>query len=67
MSVAIQSGPEFAASSPRVLFEGRFGGAFDVSPDGSRFVFPAPPREGPTELHVVVNWLDEVGNAVGGP
>jgi hypothetical protein len=60
MSVAIQSGPEFSASRPRMLFEGRFGGAYDVSPDGSRFVFPAPQAGGPTEIHVVLHWFGEV-------
>ncbi len=65
MSAAIQSGEEFEASRPRMLFEAPFGSSYDVSPDGTRFVFAGQAPQGPAEVHVVLNWFDEVRKALG--
>ena len=69
MAVDISSSPSFAAGAPRLLFEGRFlrGGGnpgyaeYDVSPDGQRFLMIRSEQEGgPTQVTVVLNWLDEL-------
>jgi serine/threonine-protein kinase len=68
MQVAITSGAGFVASPPRVLFEGRyvFSGtsisAYDVSPDGRRFLMiqPADAVQTETEIHIVLNWSEQL-------
>ena len=69
MTVEIRTQPEFAAGSPRVLFEGRYlsGGQedapreYDVSLDGKRFLLikPGEPKKPVTLLHGVANWFSE--------
>ena len=66
--VDVTTRPEFTKSTPRELF--RWQGSnvatstgYDVTPDGQRFVMTADTREVPppvTELHVVLNWFDEL-------
>lgn len=63
MATEIRTSPAFHAGVPRKLFEGRYGTGYDVSPDGKRFLMIKPGPETPpqnTELHVVVNWFEEV-------
>ena len=73
MVVDITAQPSFQAGTPRVLFEGRFatrGGNpttnFDISPDGQRFLMvqesdPAGRDQAqPTQIHVVLNWFEEL-------
>jgi Tol biopolymer transport system component len=66
MAVTISARPEFSASRPRRLFEIRFDSTdntanYDVSPDGSWFVFPrSDTGTAPGELYVVLNWFGEV-------
>jgi serine/threonine-protein kinase len=61
--------PEFRVGIPRVLFE--FPGpptsiplrAYDISPDGRRFLIPGPLVTKPvevTQLNLVVNWFEEL-------
>lgn len=77
MSVRIERGATWAASTPTKLFEGRYflGGAtfvrtYDVSPDGQRFLMIKLGGEGsdetaaPASLIVVQNWLEEVKRLV---
>jgi hypothetical protein len=66
MSVA--TGAAFTASSPKTLFLGRyqFSGtavsAYDVSPDGTRFLMVQPAEDAlpATQIHIVLNWLEEL-------
>ena len=66
MAASVRMTPSFNPAKPRLLFEGRFGFGFDVAPDGKSFVLIQPSDEdtGPRQLHVVLNWYDEVRRAV---
>jgi len=61
MAVTVRTEPEFAADTPRLLFEMPFSD-FDVTRDGQRFVIIQQKEKsaGPDHLNVVVNWFDEV-------
>ena len=65
MAVNIETEPSFRASKPRVLFEGAYFDAYDVAPDGQRFLM-VEPVEGTqsTQINVVLNWLDELKRLV---
>ena len=66
MAVSVAPKGEFAAGRPQRLFEIRFdaddnGPAYDVSRDGKSFVMPRGVQgRMPGELHLVLNWFDEV-------
>jgi serine/threonine-protein kinase len=72
MVVEIDTGPELRISDPRLLFEGPFqrstdiGYAYDVSPDGRRFLMMqvSEDREAARELVVVLNWFEELKRLV---
>jgi len=65
MRVDVQPGPAFKVGEPRSLF-GADVGFYDVAPVGQRFLVVRPAREeaGPSQLHVVVNWFDELQQKV---
>ena len=62
--------PAFSAGRPRVCFEGRhlasvfplIGVAYDVSPDGQRFLMIKEAEQSPSATQVVVvqNWTEEL-------
>ena len=66
-AVAVQLGTEVRAGPPRALFGGKYQSglaghvvAYDVSPDGSRFLMVREPGgAGGQELNVVLNWFDQ--------
>ncbi len=70
MAVTVTLQPEFTASSPRALFEGRYielgrrdsRANYDVTGDGQRFVMirSAEQQAAPTQLNVVLEWFAEV-------
>jgi Tol biopolymer transport system component len=69
MSVGVTTQPTFSASTPRIvadvppLLMGRLSnGVYDVSPDGQRFLFVKANVESgpPDEVHVVLNWTEEL-------
>ena len=69
MAVPISTLPGFSSGAPQVLFQGDYinvsGLEYDVSPDGRRFLVLQPVEaSGPTELHVVINWFDELKRLV---
>ncbi len=71
MAVDITTEPTFRAGSPRLLFEGSYesstiGSAFyDVTPDGQRFVMVQAQQEaGASQIHVVLNWFEELKRLV---
>ena len=73
MSVAITTQPTFAASSPRFLLEGRsatlgsgINALYDVAPSGQRFIMArgTGPELGSTQMHVVINWAEELKRQV---
>ena len=72
MAVAIETEPEFTASKPTLLFEGRYdygsasgGPWYDIDPASGRFVMIRS-EEGPglTQLNVVQNWFEELKRLV---
>ena len=68
MVVDITTDPEFRAGKPRVLFRNSNISSvalrsYDVTPDGKKFLMlqrESPPLEDVTELHVVLNWFEEL-------
>jgi eukaryotic-like serine/threonine-protein kinase len=62
MSVSVQQGTVLRTSSPRVLFTTRVSHngewAYDVTPDGQRFVFSVPMSDSPpAPIQIVLNWV----------
>ena len=70
MAVSIQTTPVFRSSRPRELFEGPYlSGAdtaaiattYDVAADGEHFLMiEGGEEEGGNQLHLVLNWFDEL-------
>jgi hypothetical protein len=68
MAVAVRTTPTFAASAPRMLFEGRYGATaivrpYDVSPDGRRFLMVKQKERAPisaSQMILVQNWLEDL-------
>jgi hypothetical protein len=75
MAVAVTTSPAFQAGAPRLLWEGAYShgtgsscgmpgvasAAYDVSPDGQRFLMVREDHPaGATKIVVVVNWAEEV-------
>jgi Tol biopolymer transport system component len=65
MAVDVETGAAFRAGTARVLFE-KVAGDYDVSPDGRRFLMlkPAAAAGDSGELHVIVNWFDDLRQRV---
>jgi len=67
LSVPVTTAAGFNAGTATVLFEGRYDtAAYDVSPDGARFLLLQPPDAGPPQFMVVTNWFAEVDRLVSG-
>jgi Tol biopolymer transport system component len=73
MAVDIATQPGFAASKPRLLFEGQYVPTpatlpnYDVTPDGQRFLMVKPieaVEAAPTQINVVLNWFEELKQKV---
>ena len=74
MAVDIVTQPSFAASKPRMLFEGPYlpnpfapSPNYDVSPDGQRFLMIKPTEQAQaaaTQINVVLNWFEELKQKV---
>ncbi|MDO8681049.1 MAG: protein kinase [Acidobacteriota bacterium] len=66
MSAVVRPGSAFETDRPKVLFKLRSspvggGDAFDVTPDGKRFVFiEGLPKTMPSHANLVTNWFTEV-------
>jgi serine/threonine-protein kinase len=69
MVVAVETEPSFSLSKPKALFEGRYAGGsewkgyanYDVTADGQSFLMIRSEEEtAPTEIHVVLNWAEEL-------
>jgi serine/threonine-protein kinase len=63
VAVSVLTTPNVRISQPIALFGGSYRPAFDVAPDGRRFLILKSVDSVPgasTEIHVVVNWLNEL-------
>ena len=72
MAVTLTPGSPLTASSPRMLFEGRYQvadtgiGGFDVAPDGRFLMIQATVAEQPAaEFNIVLGWFGEVQTRAG--
>ena len=70
IAVDITTDPAFTAGNPRVLFEGIYRqtriGQYNVTPDGQRFLMikEGESDSAPTQIHVVLNWFEELKQRV---
>ena len=74
MAVEVTSQATFSAGKPKMLFEGQYlavqrgltGTAYDVSPDGQRFLMvkETEPSTSVTQINVVLNWFEELKQRV---
>lgn len=75
IAVPIVTADGFSAGKPVVLFEGEYavsqfpatGVAYDVSPDGQRFLMVKEVNQGNSglrEIHLVLNWFEELRRRV---
>jgi Tol biopolymer transport system component/predicted Ser/Thr protein kinase len=65
MAVGTATKANFSADTPKVLFEGHYATynampAYDVTPDGQRFLLAKTAEQGPQEISVVLNWTEEL-------
>jgi len=65
MAVETNTKSTFSADKPKMLFEGRYATyntmpAYDVTPDGQRFLLAKTGEQGPQEINVVLNWFEEL-------
>jgi Tol biopolymer transport system component/predicted Ser/Thr protein kinase len=65
MAVGVETGAAFRPGTPRMLFE-KFTSDYDVAPDGRRFLMlkPAATITDSGELHVILNWFDDLRRRV---
>ena len=77
MVVAVDAEPTFKARAPETLFRGNYvsiiaAHAWDLSPDGKRFLMIKPPVStgapstvaGPRKINIVLNWFEELKQRV---
>ena len=67
LSVSVNTRAGISVGAPRVLFEGNYHIAFaddhpgyDVAADGRFLMIRTPDEELPREIHIVLNWFDEI-------
>jgi predicted Ser/Thr protein kinase len=74
MAVEVTTLPTFSAGKPKLLFEGQYvpvqaglmSTAYDVSPDGQRFLMikAGEQAQAPSQINVVLNWFEELKQKV---
>jgi len=69
MAVPIETKPELKAGKARMLFEGPYfesGHDFAITPDGRGFILirESESQSGPKEMHIVLNWFEELKQRV---
>jgi eukaryotic-like serine/threonine-protein kinase len=74
MALDVTTQPGFSPGKPRMLFEGQYstsdwpliGTAYDVSPDGQRFLMVKATEQAAaaTQINVVLNWFEELKQKV---
>jgi serine/threonine-protein kinase len=69
--VSVELEPNFKAGNSRVLFEGSFRRAqvpgfqyYNISPDGQRFLIIKEEQTAAAQIHVVLNWFEELKRLV---
>jgi len=68
MALYVVTSPSFSVGTPKILFEDQdlADTAWDVSPDGQRFLMvkPLEQQQAATQIDVVLNWLEELKRRV---
>jgi serine/threonine-protein kinase len=77
MAVSVETGPAFSLGTPKALFRGTYVGsspsggiAWDISPDGKRFLMMKEPQPtasaggAPMKINIVLNWFEELRQRV---
>ncbi len=72
MAVSVETEPTFSAGKPEVLFEGSYLSSesdpefqyYDISPDGQRFLMIKEAGADQAQIHVVLNWFEELKRLV---
>jgi Tol biopolymer transport system component/predicted Ser/Thr protein kinase len=69
MAVETNTKSTFSADKPKLLFERHYATyntmpAYDVTPDGQRFLLAKAAGQGPQEINVVLNWNEELKQKV---
>jgi hypothetical protein len=67
MAVQVETAPRLRAAAPTQLFEGRYGGSWDVDVNDRRLLMvklPPVQRSETDQLNVVLNWFDELRRRV---
>ncbi|MCZ6768011.1 MAG: protein kinase [Acidobacteria bacterium] len=72
MAVDIITEPAFASGKAKLLFEGKYTAfgpraAYDVTPDGQRFLMIKESEQQVTHINVVLNWFEELKRLVPTP
>jgi dipeptidyl aminopeptidase/acylaminoacyl peptidase len=72
MVAAVQTAPVFRAARPQLLFQRRYASTsaaairtYDVSADSRRFFMLKESDEATTQLHVVLNWFEDLKQRLG--
>jgi Tol biopolymer transport system component len=66
MAVPLTTGSSFSAGAPQELFRAPYQQSFDVSPDGQRFLMiKSGTAASSAQLHVVLNWTEDVKSGRG--
>ena len=66
MAVDVETGNDFAAGSPWVLFDDyymehiAYGRTYDITPDGQRFVMVKEMNPSSMRIAVILNWFEEL-------
>jgi len=69
MAVETNTKTTFSADKPKLLFERHYAtyntmAAYDVTPDGQRFLLAKTAGQGPQEINIVLNWFEELKQKV---
>jgi len=64
IAVSVEAGSGFKWGRPKILFQNKYVGQFDIHPDGRRFLMMKPAAEAPRKIIIVLNWLEELKQRV---
>ncbi len=69
MVVPVEMTPTFHAGLPKLLFEGNYSNAYDLSADGKRILLTraVAAEAQPNEIRVVLNWFEEIRQRAAAP
>ena len=68
-TAVVHEGEELAFGKPHTLFEAQYeshwiGTNYDLAPDGRFLMIKTPPELAPRQIHVVLDWFEELERLV---